>query len=200
MAADPYSRMVSILRIALPLIALGILSTLFLVSDRVKPGESIPFAAQDVENRIRDQRISQPVFNGVTSAGDEIVLTAEHMVTLTDGGNSATDLNARLSFQDGGGVSFVADTAIVNFVDDAADLIGDVLIDSTTGYRIRSDQLIARLSRVDVTSPGEVNGVGPAGTLKAGKMRITADESGKNVQMLFTNGVKLLYDPKETDN
>ena len=200
MAADPYSRMVSILRIALPLIALGILSTLFLVSDRVKPGESIPFAAQDVENRIRDQRISQPVFNGVTSAGDEIVLTAEHMVTLADGGNSATDLNARLSFQDGGGVSFVADSAIVNFVDDAADLTGDVLIDSTTGYRIRSDQLIARLSRVDVTSPEEVNGVGPAGTLKAGKMRITADESGKNVQMLFTNGVKLLYDPKETDN
>ena len=83
---------------------------------------------------------------------------------------------------------------------DTIDLIGDVLIDSTTGYRIRSDQLIARLSRVDVTSPGEVNGVGPAGTLKAGKMRITADESGKNVQMLFTNGVKLLYDPKETDN
>ncbi|MEM6309803.1 MAG: LPS export ABC transporter periplasmic protein LptC [Pseudomonadota bacterium] len=198
MAADPYSRMVSVLRIALPLLALAILSTLFLVSERVQPGENIPFAQNDVQDRVRDQRISSPVFNGVTSAGDNIFLTAEQMVTLEQGGNSATQVRARLDFLEGGSVSFISDYALIDFPQDSADLQGNVLIDSTAGYRIRSDQLLAKLSQIDVFSPGPVDGYGPAGTLMAGKMRITTTNTGKSVQFLFTEGVKLVYDPKET--
>lgn len=198
MAADPYSRMVSVLRIALPLIALAILSTLFLVSERVQPGENIPFAQSDVQDRVRDQRISSPVFNGVTSAGDRIFLTAEHMVKLAGGGNSATELLARLDFVEGGSVSFVSDSAVIKIAEDEADLQGNVLIESTTGYRMRSDQLLAKLSEVDVVSPGPVDGYGPLGTLMAGKMHIMTAGTGKNIQLLFTDGVKLVYDPKET--
>ncbi len=48
MKVDRYSRMVALLKVSLPLIALGILSTLFLVSRAVDPPMTIPFADSEV--------------------------------------------------------------------------------------------------------------------------------------------------------
>ncbi len=199
MAADPYSRFVSVLRIALPLIALGILSTLFLFSTSIEPGDTIPFAETEVNQRIRDQRVSGPLFAGVTANGDEISVIAEQMITAGVGGNRATDLTARLDFASGGAATLVADEGIMDLASDTATLQGDVLVESTTGYRLRSDFMTSRLSQLDLVSPGEVRGTGPGGTITAQRMQITAAETGNNVQILFSNGVKLVYDPKNRE-
>ena len=46
---DRYSRMVAIFKVLLPLAALAILSTLFLLSRTIDPTTTIPFADQDFE-------------------------------------------------------------------------------------------------------------------------------------------------------
>ena len=48
-------------------------------------------------------------------------------------------------------------------------------------------------------APGPVTGSGPMGTLTAGGMRFEAKNEGGPVHVLFNNGVKLIYDPKQSE-
>jgi lipopolysaccharide export system protein LptC len=52
------------------------------------------------------------------------------------------------------------------------------------------------MTSLSVTSPDEVFAVGPLGEFTAGAMWVNTPEENGPVQMVFTNGVKLLYDPK----
>ena len=59
-ALDGWSRLVAALKVLLPLAALAILSTLFLVSNRINPEDALPYADVDVEARLREPRITAP--------------------------------------------------------------------------------------------------------------------------------------------
>ncbi len=60
---NTYSRVVAWLKVLLPVIALVLLSTMFLISRTIDPSRAIPFANVDVEGMVRDQRISAPAFS-----------------------------------------------------------------------------------------------------------------------------------------
>ncbi len=53
----------------MPLAALAILSTLFLVARTIDPSDAIKFTDLDVEDRLRDPRMTAPTYAGVTSDG-----------------------------------------------------------------------------------------------------------------------------------
>jgi lipopolysaccharide export system protein LptC len=198
MTGDAYSRTVLILKIVLPLIALAILSTLFLLSSRIEPGESIPFAEGEIVDRIQGQQVTGPFFSGVTTNGDRIAFTARQLSTADAQASTAEDVSAQLDFAAGGSVVLVANQADLQLSSDRVTLSGDILIESTTGYVARSDLVHARLSELDVSSPGEVSAVGPAGSLTAGNLSISTPVDSSAVQLLFSGGVKLIYDPKTT--
>ena len=199
MASDPHSRLVAFLKVALPLVALALLSTMFLVSSRIEPGDSIPFADGEVAERIRGEQVTGPLFSGVTDGGDKLNFTAEQLVTAENGPKRAQLPTAQLDFASGGSVHLEADQGEVDLEGDIATMSGNVVIDSSTGYVMRSDTITSRLSRLEVISPAEVRATGPAGTLTAGSMRIGEKGEDNGVQLLFTDGVKLVYDPKETE-
>lgn len=197
MAGDPYSRMVGYLKVILPLIALGILSTLFLVSDRIEPGSSIPFAEREITERVTGQQVTGPLFTGATDAGDLVTIRAERLAKMGGESNRAVALSARIELADGSEVVLVSDEGLFRLSKDEADLIGNVLIESSTGYRMRTDRLTTRLSLLDIVSPGEVRATGPAGTLTAGSMQMNRHGESARAQLLFTGGVKLVYNPKQ---
>ena len=60
MKGDRHSRVVSWLKVLFPLIALALLSTLFLLSRAIEPQAVIPFADNEVQERLRDQHITGP--------------------------------------------------------------------------------------------------------------------------------------------
>ena len=72
-----HSSFVAFMKILLPLIALGILSTLFLFSDNFDPGEAVPTAAIDLQQRAEDQGATNATFAGVTASGDKVLLVPE---------------------------------------------------------------------------------------------------------------------------
>jgi lipopolysaccharide export system protein LptC len=199
MASDPYSRLIAFLKILLPLLALGILSTIFLVSSRVETTNSIPFAEDEIAQRIRSQQVTGALFSGVTTGGDRISFTADEIVTDPDNVQVARSPVAEIDFSAGGGVRLESERGHVDLAADLAVMEGRVVIRDTSGYVMRSEEISSRLSSLDVVSPGEVTADGPPGTLRAGKMRIGKQGSGDNVHLLFTDGVKLVYDPKETE-
>lgn len=194
-----YSRLVAWLKILLPLTALGILSTLFLFSRNIDPTTTIPFTTIDLRERAASQQITAPEFAGATDSGDLITFQARSARPDPDHATRAfaDRLNARIVLQSGNVVTFRSDDGIVDEVSDRAELAGDVVITSSQGYIIKTDRLISGMRGIGAETPGTISGTGPLGKFTAGKLLIEQDPATDGVQMLFTDGVKLIYDPPE---
>ena len=196
---NTYSRVVAWLKVLLPLVALVLLSTMFLISRTIDPSQAIPFANVDVEGLIREQRISGPSFSGVTKDGAALSFQAETARPLPEGQNglSAEILTARIETPDGAQVDIQAATARVDGATRELSLSGGVLVETSTDYRIEAQGLVAQLDRAELTSDGAVNAAGPLGTLDAGTMRIApVDGDASTYLLVFKDGVKLVYVPK----
>jgi lipopolysaccharide export system protein LptC len=192
-----YSRFVLWAKIIFPLVALGLLSTMFLFSRTVDPSDAIPFAEIDVEMIAREQKLTSPRFSGTTSDGSAVIVDAESAVPdLTNSRRlSIQKVVARIESLSGPSYGIIADTALYDGNDDLLDMEGNVQLSTSTGYRLETDKLVANLAVTGVDAPGVVSGRGPAGRLQAGSM--TLSTNGNTQVLVFKNGVKLIYDPKE---
>ncbi len=197
---DLYSRFVALFKVLLPLAALAILATLFLLS-RGTDFTAIPFAEKDIAERTRGQQVTAPFFSGVTPAGEEIMFRA---ALVRPGGKDtpaeATDLSARITLADGARITLKSQTGSFDLQQDMAHFDGDVRITTSSGYIVTTDRLETALSGVEAHTPGPVAGTGPVGDFTAGRMTIGTKTPGGPVHMLFNHGVKMIYDPKNPDN
>ena len=185
-------------KIVLPLIALVLLSTLFLFSGRVDPSAAIPYAKIDVEALARDTAAITPEYSGMTEDG--AVLNVKATRAQPDpktGGALAQDVTAKLTAENG----LVTDLRAKNGQFDPAGagmiLIGDVRVQTSTGYQLASDRIEMDAQRTRILSPGPVTAQAPFGTLEAGQMELRAKEGGKDHDLLFNARVKLVYLPAE---
>lgn len=193
---DTYSRLIGWLKFLLPLSALAILSTLFLFARTLDPERAIPYADVNVDQLIREQRISAPNFSGVTRDGSAISLAAG--VVRPDPADpqrmTASEVTGRIDMPNGQSADIRAANGLIDATEDRAVLDGGVTLETTTGYRVETVGLSAALDETDIVSNGPVNAVGPAGTLKAGAMRLTQSDAGGYL-LVFKDGVRLVYDP-----
>ncbi|MGR3551630.1 LPS export ABC transporter periplasmic protein LptC [Pseudooceanicola sp.] len=193
-----YTRMVGWLKIVLPLMALGLLSTVFLLSRSNEAIQDLPYAEVEIGEDGLLERVLRPSFAGATDSGDLITFVADMAKPVGTGlGQIAADkVEADIQLKSGGLIQFHSDTALMDGADATAQLQGRVVIDTSTGYRVTTEQLIAGMDRVYAETPGQVRGDGPPGQFTAGRMVIQAEGGGSDVQMRFTDRVKLLYHPK----
>lgn len=195
--ADRYSRMIAWLKVTLPLVALGILSMLFLISRAVDPPVTVPFADDEVQERLSSQQVTGPYYSSVSANGDQIELVAQTVKTGSEiGTHKASDVEVTVDFARGFEAVVVANEADINMAEDLSDLMGDVEIVTSQGYVLTSDRMLVRISAAELTSPGPVIGTLPFGTINAGAMQFYAPEDNQNGQLFFTSGVKLIYDNK----
>ena len=198
MQGDRYTRLVSWLKVLFPLVALALLSTLFLLSRGIDPGQSIPFAEKEIQERLRDQQITAPFFTGATAQGDELTFYADVLTTPDGkiGSNKAENVRVTITTTQGTSYRLQSNAAEIDLATNRAELTDDVVIMTSTGYRLTSDLMTSGLSSLDVESPGPVYGTAPEGTLEAGAMTVTQPQNGGATQLFFTNRVKLIYKPK----
>ncbi len=200
-----HSTAVAWLKVLLPLAALGILSTLFLVARTIDPEDAIPFAEVDVEDRIREPRLTAPTWAGMTEDGSALTVTAAEArpagTARTDGAiadANATGLRAVLDLPGGGRAELVAATGRLDLATDRLSVGGGVVITTSTGYTLRTDAMVAALDRTSMTAPGMIEGDGPGGHLTAGSMELTATSAAPVTHvMVFKNRVRLLYQPSQ---
>lgn len=192
-----YSRFVLWAKVIFPLVALGLLSTMFLFSRTLDPSDAIPFADIDIEKIARDQQLTSPRFSGTTSDGSAVVVDAESALPDLANPRNLTILKvvARIESQGGPSYGIIADTALYDGNNDLLDLEGNVRLSTSTGYRLETGKLVANLATTGINAPSAVSGRGPAGRLEAGSMSLTTN--GETQVLVFKNGVKLIYDPKE---
>jgi len=202
MADNTYSRVIGWLKILLPLLALGILSTLFLVARTVDPAQDLPFADVDIDELAEEQRIGRPEYSAVTSDGAAISLLAERASPDPDSADalSGDAISADIDLPNGTTVNVMAGRMKVDRTDDLAQLSGGVLLTTSDGYVIDTEQVDIALGRTDIRSHSRTTVEAPIGRLTAGQFSLTSGNEGDGAYVLVFKGrVKLIYDPREED-
>lgn len=197
--ADRYSRLVLWLKVALPLAALAILSTLFFVAETLDPEAAIPYAKVDVERILREQGVTQPTFGGVMADGVAISLSADEVRPGAEQRDrlTAQTLAATLDLPSGARIEITSPEGIVDASVEEAILQGGARLESSTGYVVDTDQIIASFKNTSVLAPGTITASGPPGTLTAGQMELTRTETPEQSYLLvFKGGVRLIYKPR----
>lgn len=194
-----HSRLVFWLKIVLPLSALVLLSTLFLLSRSIRPEDAIPYAEVDVQDRIRTPRLTAPDFAGMTADGAALSLKAADVTLGADDGTNPgaiRDLVGLLETPDGARTDLTAHEG--RHDPDAQRMIlgGGVTIANSTGYRIETAGISIALDRTSLDSLGPITATGPAGTFTAGSLHLgLADTDPASYVLVFKAGVQMIYRP-----
>jgi lipopolysaccharide export system protein LptC len=196
---NTYSRMVAWLKVLLPVLALMLLSTMFLISRSIDPTRAIPIAGRNFVELVRDQRITEPRYSGVTEDGAAITFSAESArPDLSEPSRfSAESPAARIDTPDGGTVDMTARAALFDGKANTITLSGGVSVVTSTQYSIRSEGLTAALDATRVETEGGVWVQSPMGRFIAGSAALTRQEGEDGLYLLvFKDGVELVYEPK----
>lgn len=195
-SASLYSKFVGALKILLPLAALVLLSTMFMLSRGQESAlELASFLGRDGEDALQ-VGMSAPKFSGATEQGDHVSIQAVHAKPELGGLISATQITADLDLTKGGEISLVAAEALIDDTQSQLDLIGAVEITTSTGYVARTQILKMQTDRIAGETQSPVEASGPAGVLSADRLVFTQDDETGDVQMHFTGNVKLVYEPQ----
>lgn len=192
-----HSQVVGILKVTLPLAALGILSTLFLFSGRINPEDAIPYAEVDVADRLRTPRMTNAGFAGVTADGASLMLTAaEAKPEDAAGGAGARIVLGTLETSDGAKTELAATAVDMDTAAQMIELSNGVELRSSAGLVIATLGLGISTDRTFAQSRGPVTATGPLGQLTAQEMQLTAQQGVANSYVLvFKGDVRLLYQP-----
>ncbi|SEK79582.1 LPS export ABC transporter periplasmic protein LptC [Roseovarius nanhaiticus] len=195
-----HTRLVNWAKIILPLVALGLLSTVFLISRKADISDTIPFAEVDLAQRAHDQGVTNPSFAGVASGGEQILFRAASVRPDPEDRELvlAETAKASLRLNGGGVVDITGQRGQASQIRKTARLEGDVQVITTTGYDIRTDAIDTRFDTLFAETPGPITGTGPAGALDAGRMILTSDPETGAANLQFTDGVKLVYNPPKS--
>ncbi len=195
-AGGAHTRFVTMAKIVLPLVALALFATMFLIARRIDPYERPP--DPDIIGAASEARIGSPEFSGVTADGTVVSLAAE--VARPDqshpGRMTAQSVDARFEIPGGSTVEATSGSAAVDSAARQVDLTGDVVFTTSTGYRVESPGLTAELGVARIETTGAVTADGPPGRLEAGLATITQDPDDPSAYVLvFNGGVRLVYEP-----
>jgi len=194
------SRFIGYLKIALPLLAVALLSTVFLfqTGDEIEGG--ITFSRVDKDTMRDGLAVYNPKFSGVNLQGDRFFMEAAKATPDSGDPKEVTlvDLNGRTDYISGLSVYLKAARGIVRLPDQKLELSGGLHIRTSDGFEGTANAGTAGLETGSFMSKGPVTLTGPMGQLEAGSMQLVPSNdsgSGENQVFTFENGVTLTLIP-----
>lgn len=186
------TRVVAWLRVLLPLAALAILSTLFLLPKSPDPDSAIPYADVDAEALARDPRMTRPEFSGVTRDGAAVTLTAESASPAQSEDAEAESLRMTWRAPDGLAADLTAPHAKVD--GDVIRLDGGVRVTTSDGWAMTVPSLNAATRDGVMTGEGGMTAFAPFGRIDAERMEMSRNDDGHHLLNL-SGSVRLVYQP-----
>jgi lipopolysaccharide export system protein LptC len=194
-----HSRVVAVLKVGLPLVALGMLSALFLIQTEDSLGPGIRFTEGDLEALGSGLRISNPVFTGTTRDGAPFRFTAELVIPDAAPPEHAAieELTGELALVDGPVIELEADAGELAIEAEELALSGDVRIVTSDGYSVAAERVTLDLEAGTLVAGDAVVTEGPLGRIDSGTLEIAPSAPGADQahRFSFGNGVRLVYDP-----
>ncbi|HRO10362.1 LPS export ABC transporter periplasmic protein LptC [Amaricoccus sp.] len=202
MAVGPglHSRVVAVLKVGLPLVAVGLLASLFLVQTDDRLAGNVVFSPGDVEALGSGLRIDNPTFTGTTSGNDRFRFTAALVEPDAAPPERAriTTLAGTLQLHNGPEVTVSAERGDLDIPTQRLDLSGQVVITTSDGYRLAADKATIDLRAGAFVAGDEVLTTGPLGEITSGSLHVApAAATGEARRFSFSDGVRLVYDPPD---
>ena len=168
---DGYSAFVAWLKTLLPIVALGLLSTIFLFSGKVDVTQSLPYAERNIAEIIREQRITQPYFTGIASNGTEIALSAAYASPQVENAHilEITDLSVVLRSTSDRMVQVTAGRGALDSARQTAQISTDVHIAALPDFWVTTEALDMNFNQGFISATGGFQGVTALGAITAGE-------------------------------
>lgn len=189
-----YTRVVSTLKIVLPLVALGVLSTVFLITADDGFDPVFTFSEADFEALEEGNGLTSPRVSGKTDNGEVFNLTADRVEPQS--GNIqiliATNMVARIASESGKSVEITSEIALMDLTENMLHLSLGGQLATSDGYFAQIDSMLANLKTGEIT--GEmIRADGEIGDISADNFRIIVDstDNAENQVLWFENNVKV---------
>lgn len=195
-----YSRLVTWMKVALPLAAVALVAVIFL-SARDRGDLSDIFTAEELARLGAGMRLDNPRFAGVTEAGEPFVVRADW--ALPDSAMPRiVDLEkprGEIQLNDGRTIEVAAASGRLDRRRETATLTGGVTLETSDGHRIETGRVRVDFEARTANAPGPITAEGPRGSVEAGSMRAAGGETGlADGQIWFENRVRLVFIPRES--
>lgn len=196
-----YSRFVTYLKIALPLVAIILLGTVFFVTSPDDfAGSGIDFSDADRSALQDGLHIVNPTISGETKNLGEYVFRARTIFSNANVQNliAAEKLSGIIYLPDGRVIDLSGETATIDLKSEAFHLTGGAFLSSSDGHTVRTGGLLADFKNGILTSDGSIEADGPFGHIWAGSMTLivgekNSDSKFQNGVIMFSNGVKFQF-------
>lgn len=188
-----YTRFVSIMKWALPAIAICLLALAFMLPGFVEQPDAISFNYKDVA--VKDQKLTMrnPKFLSSDKGNQSYVVTAESatQVDLKTKKITLVKLQADITLKNGQWLSLTAPMGLLDPDAEILDLEGGIEIFSDNGNQIYADNAHVNLKTHVIESPQGLKAHGPMGELVADKL--VADQLNGTIR--FEGNVKMTLYP-----
>lgn len=193
------TRLVRWAKVLLPLAALGLMSTVFLIAKGPGAPAALPFAR--LSEIAAGQRLDRPRLAGVASDGTALVLSADRLSPVPGRPDAFALVRPHLEARavDGRTARLDARAGEVNGPARTVRLTGEVRLEASGDIAVRAATALADLDTGRLTAR-TVEAEAPFGTLRAGGLEMLgplpgAGEGPASASMVFNGGVRLLYLP-----
>lgn len=202
------SRVVGLLKVGLPAVAVALLAAVFLLSDKTEFDTALNFSEADLEALRSGLKLTEPQFSGASLGGDIYDFRAS-LVTPRDLAMSEADildLRGRVAFRDGRIVDLRSDRARLDAVAQQVVLEDGIELITSDGYRAEATRVEVDIEVGVLTAAGPVRASGPAGEIEAATLRIARVDDGERgfdpneTLITFAGGVRLRYLPGELES
>lgn len=193
--AASYSRVVRLLKIALPLSALAILLTMVLFSVLHKPDGSVAVTYSTKELEEGKIIMNEPRFVGADPDGQTFEVTASRAFqdTVFTERISLEEIVADVTLESGLGLHIAAALGEIDTKNELLALTGPIVLESSDGYRIATDEVKVDLAQGQLTGRKPIEAKGPFGTITADGFEVNRGDK----RLRFIGNVRMKINPRE---
>jgi len=197
-----YSRFVRWLKLGLPLVALGLMSAIFLLPGQKGFNGGLIYTTAELLALGEGLAVSNPSFSGSTEDGEPFLVRADsatpdkpdpELVTLDN-------VFAEIDMKDGRKVTLTALAGTLRPKADTLSLTGGVKLVTSDGYVVTTESADANVKTGRLVAAGPVDAKGPRGTIASGSFRMLRadrnDDDASGDFLWFENRVKVTFVPE----
>lgn len=194
---NSYSNFVSLAKIVMPIVGLGMLSSLFLINRTPDQSTAIPYSDVELNEILHGQRLSEPKYRGTLEDQSEVMVDAERAQPdpQNDAIINAQIVRGTITQTTGAVITLTAPNGLFDQSLQVAKAMNGAVVTHSDGYTLTSDTLLAQIDRLDFQTVSDVVIVGPDIRIEAGRMHLRNQGVPKSELADFTQGVKVVYTP-----
>ena len=201
------SRIIRLLRIGLPLVAVGLLLAVFLTREPPITDASLTFSEADLEAMRSGAQVLAPQLSGASEGGDiyDFKATTVTPRNLDFDQADISDLVGTIYYVDGPTVFVASHSAQVDLQARQMVLETGIILRTSNGYKGNADRIEIDAVTAVIVAEGNVQADGPIGRISADRLTISPPEGaqepklGKEAVLHFQERVKVYFDPKALD-